>query len=192
MRMRTLLPVVGIVVALFAMPPAAEAVRPVAAGAGEAAPAVASCALARSTSSTRSIPFTAIESQSYNAFVMEYPQLVQYGPGATGPKLEGDWATSWTTSSDGKTWTFKLKPGAKWSDGKPLTAEDAAWTGNTILKYKNGATALVAAALTHVTSMDAPNATTLVIHYDTAVGNVLSQLEQFWVSARARVEQVHR
>ena len=85
------------------------------------------------------------------------------------------------TRADGKTWTFKLKPGGKWSDGKPLTAADAAWTGNTIVKYQAGATAAVAAALTHVTSMDAPNATTLNVHYDKAVANVLPQLEQFWV-----------
>jgi len=123
-------------------------------------------------------PFVAIESQSYNAFVMEYPQLVQYGPGE---KLEGDWATSWSQSSDGLTWTFHLKAGGKWSDGKPLTAADAAWTGNLIVKYSAGPTAAVAAALTHVTSMAAPNATTLVIHYDKPVANVLPQLEQFWV-----------
>src|SRR2546423_3819044 len=51
-------------------------------------------------------PFVAIESQSYNAFVMEYPQLVQYTPGN---KLKGDWATSWSHSADGKTWTFHVK-----------------------------------------------------------------------------------
>ncbi|HEY3765383.1 MAG TPA: ABC transporter substrate-binding protein [Gaiellales bacterium] len=123
-------------------------------------------------------PFVAIESQSYNAFVMEYPQLVQYGPGE---KLEGDWATSWDEASDGLTWTFHLKPGGKWSDGKPLTAADAAWTGNLIVKYQAGPTAALAAALTHVTSMDAPNATTLVIHYDKPVANVLPQLEQFFI-----------
>ncbi len=123
-------------------------------------------------------PFVAIESQAYNAFVMEYPQLVQYGPGE---KLEGDWATSWSHSADGKTWTFHVKPGGKWSDGKPLTAEDAAWTGNLIVKYAAGPTASTAAALTHVTKMDAPNPTTVVIHYDKPVANVLPQLEQFWV-----------
>jgi peptide/nickel transport system substrate-binding protein len=123
-------------------------------------------------------PFVALLSQSYNAFVMEYPQLVQYGPG---PKLEGDWATSWSHSPDGLTWTFHLKPGGKWSDGTPLTAADAAWTGNLIVKYAAGPTSLVAAALTHVKDMQAPNADTLVIHYSKPVANVLPQLEQFWV-----------
>jgi peptide/nickel transport system substrate-binding protein len=123
-------------------------------------------------------PFIAIESQAYNAFVMEYPQLVQYGPGI---KLEGDWATSWKVSNGGKTYTFQLKPGGKWSDGVPLTAEDAAWTGNTIIKYKSGASAVLAAALTHVKNMVAPNPTTLVVNYDQPVGNALPQLEQFWV-----------
>ena len=123
-------------------------------------------------------PFIAISSQAYNAFVMEYPQLVQYGPGI---KLEGDWATSWKVSNGGKTYTFHLKPGGKWSDGVPLTAEDAAWTGNTIIKYKSGASAVLAAALTHVKNMAAPNPTTLVVNYDQPIGNALAQLEQFWV-----------
>ena len=123
-------------------------------------------------------PFVAIEQQSYNAFTMEYPQLVQYTPRL---KLVGDWATHWTTSSDGKTWTFHLRPGAKWSDGKPLTAADAAWTGNTIIKYQDGATAVFAGTVAHITHMDAPTPTTLVIHYDTVVGNVLSRLQTFFV-----------
>jgi oligopeptide transport system substrate-binding protein len=33
-------------------------------------------------------------------------------------------AASWTVSPDGKTYTFKLRPQLKWSDGKPITAED--------------------------------------------------------------------
>ena len=54
--------------------------------------------------------------------------------------------SSWRTSRaagrrapDGKIWTFHTQPGAKWSDGKPLTAADAAWTYSTILKYQDGA-----------------------------------------------------
>lgn len=33
-------------------------------------------------------------------------------------------AESWTSSSDGLTWTFHLRPGLKWSNGEPLTAGD--------------------------------------------------------------------
>lgn len=35
-------------------------------------------------------------------------------------------AESWTTSDDFRTWTFHLRPNARWSNGKPLTAEDFA------------------------------------------------------------------
>ena len=90
-------------------------------------------------------PLKYIETQSTNAFIMLYPQLVQYSYSkADGFKIEGDWATSWDTSSDGKTWTFHLHPDTKWSDGKPLTADDAAWTINTIVKYADGPTAVAA------------------------------------------------
>ncbi|WP_084964617.1 ABC transporter substrate-binding protein [Thermoactinospora rubra] len=43
-----------------------------------------------------------------------------------------DLAESWSTSEDGLTWTFKIRE-AKWSDGKPVTAHDAAWTFNKIM-----------------------------------------------------------
>lgn len=33
-------------------------------------------------------------------------------------------AESWTVSDDGKTYTFKLRQGATWSDGSPVTADD--------------------------------------------------------------------
>ncbi|WP_026962888.1 ABC transporter substrate-binding protein [Alicyclobacillus herbarius] len=38
-----------------------------------------------------------------------------------------------TISDDGKTYTVKLKPDAKWSDGRPLTAEDVIFTIKEIL-----------------------------------------------------------
>ena len=39
-------------------------------------------------------------------------------------------AESWEGSDDGKTYTYKLRPDLKWSDGEPLTAEDIAYTIN--------------------------------------------------------------
>ena len=33
-------------------------------------------------------------------------------------------AEKWTSSADGLTWTFVLRPGLEWHDGKPVTSED--------------------------------------------------------------------
>jgi peptide/nickel transport system substrate-binding protein len=126
-------------------------------------------------------PFKFIEAQAYNAFIMIFPQLVQYGYGKEGYFVQGDWAKSWKVSKDGKTWTFNLRPGTKWSDGTPMTSADAVWTINTIVKYANGAAAVAAPALAHVKNATAPNPTTLVIHYGAPVGNVLAQLEQLFI-----------
>jgi peptide/nickel transport system substrate-binding protein len=129
-------------------------------------------------------PFNYIETQSTVAFNMLYPQLIQYRYGPRGYTIEGDWARSWTTSKDGKTWTFKLHPNTRWSDGTPLTADDAAWTVNTIVKYAAGSTAVAAPTVGHVTKATAPDSTTLVLHYDAPVGNVLAQLEQLSILPR--------
>jgi peptide/nickel transport system substrate-binding protein len=129
-------------------------------------------------------PFNYIESQSVNAFIMIYPQLVQYAYTDGKYEIEGDWAKSWETSPDGKDWTFQLIPGGKWSDGQPLTADDAVWTINTTVKFADGATAVQAAALQHVESAEAPDPNTLVIHYESPVGNVLAQLEQLFILPR--------
>ena len=49
-------------------------------------------------------------------------------------KIEPALATSWTTSSDGKIWTFKLRQGVKWHDGQDFNADDVIFT------YRNAVT----------------------------------------------------
>ena len=122
-------------------------------------------------------PFVGIETQDSTAYSMLYPQLVQYGPGL---KLEGDWAQSWDETADGRTITFKLREG-KWSDGEPLTAEDAVWTIETIRKYADGATASMAKVLAGIGSATAPDPRTLVIRYDQPLGPALANLQQMFV-----------
>src|SRR5690242_8355398 len=122
-------------------------------------------------------PLLAYEPQASNAFAMIYPQLVQYGPGL---KIAPDWATSWEESKDGLTWTFHLKPGGKWSDGVPLTAEDAVWWVNTIFKYQNGATSYLAGELAGLKKIAAPDPNTLVLTYKKPVPSALANLEQFY------------
>jgi peptide/nickel transport system substrate-binding protein len=45
-------------------------------------------------------------------------------------------AESWDVSKDGLTYTFKLKKGVKWHDGKPFTARDVAFTFYSVLDPK--------------------------------------------------------
>ena len=44
-------------------------------------------------------------------------------------------ATSWAWSNGGRTLTFQIRNGVTWSDGKPFTAADVAYTFNLIKKY---------------------------------------------------------
>ena len=120
-------------------------------------------------------PFVAFNSDAYSTFTYIYPELVQYN---VKQQFVPDFARTWQVSPDGKVWTFHTQPNAKWSDGKPLTATDVAWTYNTILKFQNGPTANSAGYVAHVKSITAPNATTVVLTYTRPVANVLSQVQQ--------------
>jgi peptide/nickel transport system substrate-binding protein len=120
-------------------------------------------------------PFVAFQADAYSTFENIYPELVQFN---TKQQFVPDFARSWQTSTDGKVWTFHTQPNAKWSDGKPLTAADAAWTYSTILKFQNGPTANSAGYVAHMKSATAPNSTTVVLTYNRPVANVLSQVQQ--------------
>ncbi len=125
-------------------------------------------------------PYVAFNQDAYSAFEYIYPVLVQYDSHL---HFAPFFARSWHASKDGRTWTFKTQPHAKWSDGKPLTAADAAWTIDIDLKYANGATANEAGLVSHITNATAPNATTLVVHYKQRPNPayVLGQFQQFFI-----------
>jgi peptide/nickel transport system substrate-binding protein len=124
-------------------------------------------------------PYVAFNQDAINAFSYIYPLLIQYD--RTNSHFVPDFARSWKTSADGKTWTFTTQANAKWTDGQPLTAADAAWTINTSIKYKDTGAANTAGLIAHITSASAPNPTTLVVHYAAAAGNVLGQFQQFFI-----------
>jgi peptide/nickel transport system substrate-binding protein len=65
---------------------------------------------------------------------MVYEPLIQYNlakPGQTYPWL----ATAYAFSNGDKTLTFQLRHGVKWSDGKPFTSADVAFTFDMLKKY---------------------------------------------------------
>jgi len=68
-------------------------------------------------------------------------------------------AIKWETSADGKTYTFTLRSGVSWSDGKPFSADDVAFTLETFGKFNTYLTKLMPL----VESAQAPNATTFVL-----------------------------
>ena len=49
-------------------------------------------------------------------------------------KLVGGAAESWTISDDGKTFTFKFRKGMKFHSGAPVTAQDAAFSLQRVVK----------------------------------------------------------
>jgi peptide/nickel transport system substrate-binding protein len=65
-----------------------------------------------------------------------YESLLIFNPakGDTVPWL----ATEWEAADDGKSITFTLRDGVKWSDGQPFVAEDVAYTFELQKKIKGG------------------------------------------------------
>ena len=73
-------------------------------------------------------------------------------------------ASAYAWSNGGKTLTFTIRPGVKFSDGKPMTAADVAFTFNLLMKNKSLASG--APGPTPLpTSATAPNATTAVLTF---------------------------
>jgi peptide/nickel transport system substrate-binding protein len=58
--------------------------------------------------------------------------------------LEPMLALSWTPSSNGSVWTFKLRPGVTFHNGQPMTADDVVFTFQELSNPKNASNALSA------------------------------------------------
>ncbi|MCW2940815.1 MAG: ABC-type dipeptide transport system periplasmic component-like protein [Actinomycetia bacterium] len=114
-------------------------------------------------------PFLAFFNGALDSFGSIYPTLNSLDiNGNPGPYL----ATSWTPSADKLTWTFKLRDGLKWSDGTPITAQDAAWTFNLIMTNSVAGTAN-GSLVSNFASVTAPDATTLVIKTKAPQANMM-------------------
>jgi peptide/nickel transport system substrate-binding protein len=68
-------------------------------------------------------------------------------------------AESWQVSSNGLTYTFKIRSGVKWSDGQTFSAEDAVFTLMNFGKYNTYLTKLMPL----IAEADAPDAATFVL-----------------------------
>lgn len=66
-------------------------------------------------------------------------------------------------SADGKTITWHLKPGLKWSDGEPITSKDVAFLWKSQVDPANAP--FTRAGWDHITGVDTPDDTTAVVHF---------------------------
>ncbi len=111
---------------------------------------------------TESLPITRLLFRG----LLEYDDGVNLVPGQ---------AQDWNISPDGKTYTFHLKPGVKFANGREVEAEDYVFTFERILNPVTdssgqgfftdilGASEFVAGKTNHVSGLSAPDNRTLVI-----------------------------
>ena len=97
-------------------------------------------------------PFIGYSTSSYLVYHLNYDQLTGYKAGNVSP--DADLAQSWTTSPDGKTWTFKLRSGVKWQDGVPFTSADVVFTYDYIIKNQVAAFTSYTTGITKVEAVD--------------------------------------
>lgn len=85
-------------------------------------------------------PFIRTQSSNFYIRGLVYEALLDYDKdGKQVPAL----AESWKASSDGKTYTFKLRSGVKFHDGREMTAADVKWCIEYAMDPENRATGLV-------------------------------------------------
>ncbi|HEX8030084.1 MAG TPA: ABC transporter substrate-binding protein, partial [Vicinamibacterales bacterium] len=95
--------------------------------------------------------------EEYIINFLVYSGLTELDPSG---KAKPDLAESWTASEDQKTWTFKLRQGVKFHDGREFDSEDAKATIARIMDRTTGSTARVNFDI--VESIETPDKYTIV------------------------------
>ncbi|MCA4134975.1 ABC transporter substrate-binding protein [Arthrobacter sp. M4] len=107
------------------------------------------------------------------------PGITQIDPDPS--KVQPDFATKWDVSDEGKTYTFTLQSGKKFDNGDPLDAAAVKYSLDRTLKIGACGALSLQLGITQpplITSVEAPNATTVVIHMRQAYPALLYSLAQ--------------
>lgn len=106
----------------------------------------------------------------------EWSELVRYLTGGVllrfnrlTQTVEPQLAQSWTLSPDGKTITFKLRAGLRFSDGGALTSKDAAWSIRRVLLPATHAPVADEFLSPGAVTVDTPDSRTVVVHLPSRV-----------------------
>jgi ABC-type transport system substrate-binding protein len=88
-----------------------------------------------------------------------------------------DLATSWVIASDGRTYTFTMRPHAQFSNGDPVTADDAAYSIT-----RGMASPYAGTDVHHITGVTALDSQHLQITLDAPIVYLLTMLAQPWAT----------
>ncbi|WP_256737152.1 ABC transporter substrate-binding protein, partial [Pseudomonas gingeri] len=120
--------------------------------------------------STTFDPIKSAQNRDTWVFANVYDTLVRVDKAGT--QLQPGLAESWTTSPDGLTYTFKLRP-AKFSDGSAITAGDAAFS---LLRIRDNKASLWSDSYKLIDKAEAKDPQTLVVTLKTPSVPFVSQL----------------
>lgn len=98
-------------------------------------------------------------------------------------KVVPDLAEKWESNADGSVWTFSLRKGVKWHDGKAFTSEDAKfslermafWKEHKIVSPRGGA------LLTAVQGVEAPDENTVRVKLKYPSASFIANIATGWV-----------
>jgi peptide/nickel transport system substrate-binding protein len=126
--------------------------------------------IGRREDGTTGDPIKTAQNVDFWVFSNVYDVLVRVD--RTGTKLEPGLAESWEVSDDGLTYTFKIRD-AKFSDGSPITAEDAAYT---LTRIRDDEGSLWSDGYKVIETVEAADPRTLVVTLATPSAPFLSTL----------------
>jgi peptide/nickel transport system substrate-binding protein len=116
-------------------------------------------------------PHPSTSTITYQVLSLVYQGLVDFDRDL---KIKPVLAESWTTSADGKVWTFKLRKGVKFHHGRALAASDVKFTLERILDPKTAARGK--GALSIIESVQAVDPQTVRVHLARPSGAFLSRI----------------
>jgi peptide/nickel transport system substrate-binding protein len=106
-----------------------------------------------------------------------YNTLLRTDPNdATGTKVVGDLAESWTVTGGGRVYTLKLRRGVKFHDGADMTSRDVKASYEHIINPPPGVTSFRKGQYTNVETLEAPDAHTIVFRLKYPSASFLSLL----------------
>lgn len=103
------------------------------------------------------------------------------------PKPVPHLARSWTTSSDGLEYVFKLDPAAKFHDGSPVTADDVAYSFARLIRLNRGNAWMIQGVVLQ-DGVTAADAQTVRIKLAKPFAAFLQVLPWVWIVSKKQVE----